>query len=131
VAGAVFGSRRASPGQLTALGGRGNLPPMRRSWLVIAALTVAVPHTTRAQPPGDGADYAPAPSVRDIVVVIPGERSPTNIAWLAGVTAAGVVAGAIGLYYNLDSKSAADAVSQNQQTGRVWGQAYQADIDRA
>ncbi|MFI5123481.1 MAG: hypothetical protein ACHQJ5_11355, partial [Vicinamibacteria bacterium] len=59
-------------------------------------------------PPGSGPapEPEPAPRVarpkpREIVIEIPGERSTTNTVALAAVAGAGVIAGAIGVYFNL------------------------------
>jgi hypothetical protein len=106
---------------------------MRPSWLVGAALMM--PHAARADEPprseDGGADYFPAPTGKDIVLEIPGERSPKTLAVVGGLVGGALIAGGIGLYYNLDSRSAADAVSAHEPNGRVWTVADQADVTRA
>ncbi len=107
---------------------------MRRlSWLVIVAL--AVPHAAFAdepvRPEDGGADYFPAPTGPDIVLVIPGERTQTNIAVVAGLAGGGLVASGLGVYFNLQSKDAADAVSTHEAIGQIWTRADQAQVDRA
>jgi hypothetical protein len=57
---------------------------------------------------------------KDIVVEVPGERSLTTKLAIGGVAAAAVLAGAIGLHYNLDARSAADEVSASLFTGKAW-----------
>ena len=57
---------------------------------------------------------------KDIVVEVPGERSLTNKLVIGGVAAAAVLAGAIGLHYNLDARSAADEISASLFTGKAW-----------
>jgi hypothetical protein len=56
----------------------------------------------------------------DIVVEIPGERSTTNIAVLGGVTGAAVIAGIVGLYFHLDSRSITNDLSSSKATGKAW-----------
>ena len=68
---------------------------------------------------------------RDIVITVPGDRSTQNIAMVAGIAAAGALLGGIGVYYNLDSKSAAENVSPKHPTNTPWTAADQADYDRA
>ena len=50
----------------------------------------------------------------------PGERTTSNIVTAAGVAGAGVVVGAIGLYFHLDSRSASDDVAADGPTGTPW-----------
>src|SRR5262249_21966365 len=69
----------------------------------------APPGQTAATPPDDEGDvgtFRPL-SKKDIVITVPGDRSTKNIAMLAGIAAGGVLLSGIGLYFNLDSKSAA------------------------
>lgn len=68
---------------------------------------------------------------RDIVVEIPGDRSPTNKRVLVGVAGAGVLIGSLGLYFHLDSRSASEDVSAKKITGHAWTPAEQALADRA
>lgn len=67
----------------------------------------------------------------DIVVETPGERSTGNKLALGGMAAAGVLAGALGLYYHLDSRSLSDDVSADSATGRPWTSDLQSKVDRA
>lgn len=68
---------------------------------------------------------------RDILVEIPGERSFENKAILVGVLGAGLVVGAVGVYFNLDARDAADAVSADRPTGRAWTAERAALVERA
>lgn len=132
---------------------------MRLPWLVLAAM--ALPHAASADEPSapapeppapapdkpapaapppsapvehredGGADYFPAPTGKDIVLEIPGERSNRDIALCAGLAGGGVVLAGLGVYFNLDSRSAADAVTAHQNSGRVWTPAYAADVTQA
>lgn len=68
---------------------------------------------------------------REIVIDVPGERTRTTKIALASVAGAGLLAGAIGLYYHLDSHSASDAVSTSLPTGRAWTAEDEALVDRA
>src|SRR5262245_49263967 len=70
-------------------------------------------------PERDTRDF-PAPKGKDIVIVSYPDRSTANIATLAGLAAGGAIIGALGLYYNIDSRSAADDVSAHKYTGQVW-----------
>lgn len=101
----------------------------------LAALAAtAAPHVVLADVPhaDDGADYAtPIASGRDIVVVIPGERSSGNLGLCAGLAGGGLLVGAVGLYFHLQSKSDADAVSAHEITGKQWTTADQATFDHA
>ena len=68
---------------------------------------------------------------RDIVVETPGERTTQNKLLIGGIAAAGVLAGAAGLYYHLDSRSSSNDVSADAETGRPWTQSLQDKVDRA
>jgi hypothetical protein len=72
-----------------------------------------------------------AEEMQDIVITTPGERTTKNKAVLGGVAGAGVLAGAIGLLFNLDSRSAAAEVSAHNFTHEPWTQARQDAYDRA
>jgi hypothetical protein len=73
----------------------------------------------------------PAPKGKDVVIVSYPDRSKTNMATLIGLAAGGAVVGAIGLYFNLDSQSAADDVSAHKFTGEVWSADHKETFDRA
>lgn len=81
--------------------------------------------------PGDSPALRTSMRHKDIVVTTPGERSTKNIAILASVAGAGALLGGIGVYWNLDSKSAADEVSAHRQTSVPWTPERQATYDRA
>ncbi|HEU0037507.1 MAG TPA: hypothetical protein VFQ53_43145 [Kofleriaceae bacterium] len=107
------------------------------AWLGVAhADEPAIPPTSEPAP--DVPATAPRPdrptlrsAPREIVVDIPGERSRNNKLVLIGVTAASAIAGGIGLYYHLDSRSASDEVSAQLFTGRPWTADDEATVDRA
>lgn len=61
-----------------------------------------------------------AAAERDIVITSPGERSTNNKLLLAGLAGAGVIAGGIGLYFHLDSRSASNDVNASLFTGEAW-----------
>lgn len=79
---------------------------------------------------GDVRDF-PAPKGKDIVIVGYPERSKSNIILLSSLAAGGVVMGAVGLYFNLDARSASDEVSANQATSLPWTADKQDAYDRA
>lgn len=107
---------------------------MRRgtSLAIAGVLAVGVPGVARAQvvPERDTPVLRPAPR-REIVVEVPGERSTENKLLCGGLAAAGVVAGALGLYWHLDSRDAADAVAADEFTGRPWSADEIALVERA
>lgn len=80
--------------------------------------------------PGEQALQAPFHH-KDIVVTSTGERSAKNIAILASVAGAAALIGGLGVYYNLDSKSAADEVSAHRLLSVPWTSDRQATYDRA
>src|SRR5206468_6156862 len=80
--------------------------------------------------PGDRAIAAPFHH-DDIVVTTEGERSSKNIAILASIAGAAVVFGGVGLYFNLDAKSASDEVSAHRPMSVPWTPQRQATYDRA
>ena len=78
-----------------------------------------------SDPPSAGpAEEAPAtfrsPTGPDIVVDIPGERTATSKIVIASGAAATAIAGALGLYWHLDSRSLSRAVSATVPGGRAW-----------
>lgn len=95
------------------------------------------------EPEAPDPDTLPAPAANDgpvlkhsfrrkeIVVNVPGERSRNNKLALAATLGVGVIAGAIGVYYHLDSKDAVDQVSASKFTGRIWTQERQDLVERA
>ena len=78
-----------------------------------------------------GPNYFAAPRGRDIVIESREDRSTSNITLLAALGGAGAVAGAIGVYFNLDARSASAEVSANKFTGLVWSEERQDAVDRA
>ena len=93
--------------------------------------TQPAPATEAQGAPGDSPALATDMRHKDIVVVTPGERSTKNIAILASLAGAGALLGGVGVYFNLDSKSAADEVSQHRPVSQPWTPARQATYDRA
>ena len=79
----------------------------------------------------EGQVVRPPIRTREIVIDIPGERPLTTKIALASLAGASVVAGALGLYFHLDSRSAAGEVSASLPTGRTWTVADQEFVDRA
>jgi hypothetical protein len=73
----------------------------------------------------------PAPKGKDVIIVAYPERTKTNMIVLGGLAAGGVVAGALGLYFHLDSRSAADEVSGHSFTGEIWTPDKQDALERA
>ncbi len=57
---------------------------------------------------------------RDIVIETPGERTTATKAVLGGLLGAGLLVGAAGVYWNLDSRSASAEVSSGKFTGKAW-----------
>jgi hypothetical protein len=80
---------------------------------------------------GDRQAYRAPFHHKDIVVTTPGERSTKNIVVLASIAGAGVLVGGLGVYFNLDSKSAADEVSAHGAATLPWTPQRQATYDRA
>lgn len=78
-----------------------------------------------------GAIPARADEPPPITIVTPGERSAQNIAIGASLAGAGVIAGAVGLYFHLDSRSASDDVAADGPTSKLWTQAQVDLVDRA
>lgn len=81
---------------------------MKLAILTVAIWLVAVPRSVAAGTP------------HEIVVEIPGERSTTNIAVLGGMTGAAAIAGVIGVYFHLDSRSITNDLSSSTTTGKAW-----------
>jgi len=57
---------------------------------------------------------------RDIVIETPGERSTNTRLFLAGLAGAGALVGGLGVYWHLDSRTAADDLSASKFTGMAW-----------
>lgn len=90
------------------------------------------PATETHDPAADGGPtYFAAPRGRDIVIESREDRSTSNITLLAALGGAGAITGAIGVYFNLDARSASDEVSANKFTGEVWNEERQEAFDRA
>lgn len=69
--------------------------------------------------------------LKPITIVAPGERTTNNKLVLGGIAGAGLVAGAVGFYFHLDSRSASDEVGTDVFTGTAWTPAHQDLVDRA
>jgi len=125
---------------------------MRLAWLAAALLpsaALAQPAAPEpAPPPADGPPGTTVPTMRpepdtsgdygkpraagkDIVITVQGERSHNNILVLSSVAGAGALLGAIGLYYNLDARSAANDVNAVEAAHVAWTPALQAKYDQA
>jgi len=74
---------------------------------------------------------AAGPRGKDIVIEVPGERTLNNKLAIGGVAGAGLLVGALGLYFNLDARSAADELSSQLFTGKAWTADKEALDDRA
>jgi hypothetical protein len=72
-----------------------------------------------------------APVDKDIVVTTPGERTTSNLIMLASIAGAGVLFGGLGVYFNLDSRDAANQVTADAPTAKPWTAADQSAFDRA
>jgi len=81
--------------------------------------------------PGMTPEYPPQSMRKDIVVTTDRDRDSKNIAILASIAGAGAILAGVGVYYNLDSQDAANAVSPRMPTGAAWTADRQADYDRA
>ncbi|MEO6777386.1 MAG: hypothetical protein ABI467_30945 [Kofleriaceae bacterium] len=68
---------------------------------------------------------------KDIVIKVYRDRDTHNMLMLGGIAGLGAVLGAVGAYYNLDSRDAARAVSPKMPTSQPWTATQQADFDRA
>ncbi len=105
------------------------------SWVVVAVVSSAMVAPALAQPEDpvrpemDNIPLRPTKHSREITVEIPGERSSQNKWLLRGLGAVTVIAAGAALYYHLDSRSTADAVSANTPTGIPWSSALQSIVD--
>lgn len=68
---------------------------------------------------------------KEIVVMVPGARSRTNKLVIGSLAVTGGLLGALGAYFNVDARSAADEVSASTFTGRSWTAERDAKVDRA
>lgn len=89
------------------------------------------PPAPPAHDPDGAADYRPQPMKKDIVIKVYRDRDTNNMLMLGGIAGLGAVLGAVGVYYNLDSRDAARAVSPKMPTNQPWTATQQADYDRA
>ena len=64
---------------------------------------------------------------REIKIEVPGERSRNNKLIVGGIAAGGVLVSALGLYFHLDSRDAANEVSADRFNGKAWSE-KQADL---
>ncbi len=70
-------------------------------------------------------------AAKDIVIETPGERTSQQKALVGGLAGAGVLLGALGVYFHLDSRDASDEVTADGFTGRSWTPDKQDAVDRA
>jgi hypothetical protein len=75
--------------------------------------------------------FADEAAIKPITIIAPGERSTNNKLVLAGIAGAGLIAGAVGFYFHLDSRTASDEVGTDVFTGNAWSPEHQALVDRA
>jgi hypothetical protein len=131
--------RRRGRAPLTARCRHARLPAMSRSPAIFVGLGllagVAAPATGRADPAPAAAqtDYFAAPThTGTLTYRKPRSRTGTQRLVIAGLAAATVIAGGIGVGYNLDSRSAADEVSADDElTGKTWTADREATYQRA
>jgi hypothetical protein len=115
---------------------------MRLAWIAVGLLAAHPAFADEPPPPApDPAAPAPvlappsaAPPVqvhKDIVITVDRDRDAKNIGITSAIAGVGVLFGALGVYYNLDSQTNANAVSQTRPTNEPWTSAQQAQYDRA
>jgi hypothetical protein len=68
---------------------------------------------------------------KDIVIEIPGERTMEQKLFVGGLAGAGLLVGAIGAYFHLDSREAANDVGSDTYTGHAWTAEDRALVDQA
>lgn len=90
---------------------------MSRLLPAICVLALATPRVARAD--------------KDIVIEIPGERTMEQKILVGSLAGAGALAGAIGAYFHLDSRDAANEVSSDTYTGHAWTAEDESLVDRA
>lgn len=77
------------------------------------------------------APMPPPTRSRVIEIEVPGERTTNNKLIVGGIAAAGVIASALGVYWHLDSRDAANEVSADAFTGEAWTSEKVGLVDRA
>jgi hypothetical protein len=68
---------------------------------------------------------------RDLTIEVPGERSRNNKLIIGGIFGGGVLVSALGLYYHLDSRDAANEVSADRFNGKSWSEKQDDLVARA
>lgn len=91
-----------------------------RTRSIVAALLALASVSATAQAESDAPLLRPAHKPREIVINVPGERSTTNRLTLLSLLGAGVIGGAVGLYFHLDSRDSAEALDSRRFSGDVW-----------
>lgn len=116
---------------------------MRSAWIALvlaaappASAQPAQPEAPPSEPSPDGelSDrpmLRPAHKPREIVIEVPGERSTNNKLAVGALLGVGVIAGAVGVYYHLDSRTAANDVEAVQFEGEAWTQEEIDLVERA
>jgi hypothetical protein len=94
----------------------------------LAVVVGLVPATAHAD---DDARSFPDPTGPSYTITSQGERSTNNKLALASIAGGGLLLGAVGLYYHLDSRDAADQVASLVPTNHAWTAADQETYDRA
>ena len=82
------------------------------------------------RPNRDVRDF-PAPRGKDVIIVSYPDRSRKNITVLLSLAGSGLVMGALGLYFHLDSRSATDDIDADSTRGVPWSAAHQDTYERA
>jgi hypothetical protein len=95
---------------------------------VLAAVIGMVPAIAHAD---DDVAQFPDPTGPAYTVTSHGDRSTNNKLALASIAGGGLLLGAVGLYFHLDSRDAADQVGSLVETSHTWSAADQAVYDRA
>lgn len=86
---------------------------------------------TSERAPGDQRHLSGRRKGREIVVRYHPDRSKRNMVTLASMAGAGVLIGAVGVYFHVDARSASDEVSARNTTGLTWSAARQDTYERA
>lgn len=94
---------------------------------------VPIQDTKEAPPPAtenyEKPTYKTPIRPREIVIEVPGIRSKQTRFVLGSLLVAGGIAGALGVYFHLDSRSAANDVSEAVFSGQTWTPARQARLE--